>query len=118
MKSWPLPLVEFYLSDTLASSHLLKTSLAAGAAASLAESHKRTKYTELSIAHTFTPVAIETLGSWGPDATLLISELDRRIALVTREPRSASVLRQRIDVVMQRGNAAAILGTIPTASDS
>jgi len=51
------------------------------------------------------------------DAKLLISELGRRIALVTGEPRTASFLRQRIDVAMQRGNAAAILGTIPSVSD-
>jgi len=81
--------------------------------ASLAESHKRTKYTDLLIAHTFKPVAIETLGSWGPDATLFVSVLGRQIALVTGEPRSASFLRQRIDIAMQRGIAAANLGTIP-----
>jgi len=42
----------------------IKTSSTGAAAAWLPESHKRTnfnlKYTELSIAHTFTPVAIET----------------------------------------------------------
>jgi len=43
---------DFTCPDTLAPSHLLITSIAAGAAASLAESPKRTKYTELSIAHT------------------------------------------------------------------
>jgi len=83
----------------------------------LAESHKRTKYTGLSIAHTFTSVAIETLGSWGPDATLLVSELGKSIAVVTGEPWSALILRQRIDIATQRGNAAAILGTIPPVSD-
>jgi len=30
---------------------------------------------------------------------------------------SASFLRQQIDITMQRGNAAAILGTIPPVSD-
>jgi len=70
----------------------------------------------LSIAHTFTPIAIETLGSWGPDATLLVSELGRRITMVTGELWLASFLCQRIDIAMQRGNAAAILGTIPPVS--
>jgi len=88
-----------------------------GAAASLAESHNRTKYTKLSIAHTFTSVAIQTFGSWGSDDSLLVSELDRRTAVITGEPRSASLLRQRIDIAMQRGNTAAILGTVPLVSD-
>jgi len=63
-----------------------------------------------------TPVAIETLGSWGPDATLLVSELGRRMAEVTGEPRSASFLRQRIDIAIHRSNATAILDTIPPVS--
>ena len=53
------------------------------------------------------------LGAWGPDASQLVSELSRRIAVVSGEPRLAAFLRQRIDVAMQRGNAPAILGTIP-----
>jgi len=52
-------------------------------------------------------------GSWGPDATLLISQLGRRIAVVTGELWSASF----IDIAMQRGSAAAILGPIPPVSD-
>jgi len=47
----------------------------------------------------------------------LVSELGRRIAVVTGEPRLASLHRQRIDIDMQRGNAAAILGTISLVSD-
>jgi len=39
------------------------------------------------------------------------------VAVMTGKPRSASFLRQRIDRAMQRGNAAAILGTIPPVSD-
>jgi len=69
---------DFLCPDTLAPSHLLKTCIAAGAVAPLAGYHKKTKYTELLIAQTSTPVAIETLGTWGRDATLLVSELGRR----------------------------------------
>jgi len=65
-----------------------------------------------TIAHTFTPFAIVTLGSWGLEATLLVLELGRRIAVVTGEPQSASFLRQRIHIAMQRGNAAAILPAV------
>jgi len=55
---------------------------------------------------------VETLGVWGPEAASLVSELGRRIAVITGEPHSASFLRQRIDVVLQKGNAASIMGTL------
>jgi len=62
--------------------------------------------------HDFCPFVVETLGVWGPEAASLVSELGRRIAVITGEPRSASFLRQRIDVALQRGNAASIMGTL------
>ena len=65
------------------------------------------------MAHIFAPVAVETLGAWGPDAFQLVFELGRRIAAVSGEPRSAAFLRQCTDVAMQRRNAVAIFGTIP-----
>jgi len=65
------------------------------------------------VAHTFVPVAIETLGAWGSEAQSLVEEIGRRLVVATGEVRSALFLRQRIDVALQRGNAAAILGTLP-----
>jgi len=56
--------------------------------------------------HDFSPFVFETLGVWGLEAASLVLELYRRIAVITGEPRSASFLRQRIDVEFQRGNAA------------
>jgi len=55
--------VGFYVVDTLAPSHLFKTSLAAGSAASEAENHKKAKYQALAISNTFVPIAVETLGT-------------------------------------------------------
>jgi len=76
-------------------------------------------YTELSIAHTFTSVAIETLGLWGPYATLLVSELLRRrlIAVVTGELRSVSSSINELISRCNEVNAAAILDTIPPVSE-
>jgi len=61
--------------------------------------------------HDFSPVAVETLGVWGPEAISLFGELGRRTAALTGEPRSAAFLHQRIDIALQRGNAASIMGS-------
>jgi len=65
------------------------------------------------VAHTFVPVAIETLGAWGSEAQSLVTEIGRRLVLATGEQCSALLLQQRIDIALQRGNAAAVLGTLP-----
>ena len=62
-------------------------------------------------------VAIESRrpesGAHRPHGPNLISEIGRRIADVTHEPRSTVFLRQRISVAVQRGvNAACINGTL------
>ena len=84
-----------------------------GSAAQAAEASKRLKYAGLGSAYIFYPVAIETLGAWGKDAQGLVSELGKRLAGMTGDPRSLAFLRQRLGIAMQRGNAAAILGTLP-----
>ena len=102
---------DFTCPDTLAPSHLPHSSTAAGSAAAQAESRKRLKYAELLPAFDFVPVAIETLGAWGPEALSLAKDLGGRIASTTGEPRSAFFFRQRLDVAIQRGNAVAVRGT-------
>ena len=106
---------DFTCPDTLAPSHVTASSRAAGAAASQAESAKRVKYAELSSNgnYIFCPVAIETLGSWGPSAQDISSEIGSRIQARTGDPRSTAFLRQRLAIAVQRGNAAAIRGTCP-----
>lgn len=104
---------DFTCPDTLAPSHINHTSLAAGSAAEKAESNKRIKYADLIPSYEFAPFAVETLGSWGPDALALSSKLGARLAALTGEIRSTSFLRQRLDIAIQRGNAAAIRGSIP-----
>jgi hypothetical protein len=103
---------DFTCPDTLAQSHVLQSSLAAGSAASAAESNKRSKYEQLAVANTFVPIAIETLGAWGPEALAVSSELGTRISAKTGETRSTSFLRQRLAIAVQRGNAASIRGTM------
>ena len=108
---------DFTCPDTLAPSHLNQSSLATGSAASAAESRKRSKYADLSTSgnYTFMPIAIETLGVWGPCAQEICADIGGRIARHTGEVRATAFLRQRLDLAIQRGNAAAVVGTLSEA---
>ena len=66
----------------------------------------------LSDRHEFVPVAIETLGTWGERGLAFINELGKRIATVSGDNRSTAFLKQRISLDVQRGNAAAVHGTL------
>ena len=62
--------------------------------------------------HIFTPVAVETLGVFGSDARTLFRDIAHRITATTQDPLAHQYLIQRVAVAVQRGNAAAILGTM------
>ena len=57
---------DYTCRDTLAPSHVMKTSKEAGAAAVEAEKIKLDHYQELATSYIVMPVAMETLGSGGP----------------------------------------------------
>ena len=80
--------------------------------AAAAEQKKATKYAPLATAHEFVPVAIETMGTWGARGLAFINEVGRRIAEASGEPWSTAFLKQRLALAVQRGNAAAVLGTL------
>ena len=82
-----------------------------GAVAAEMERRKGEKYVHLNPSHFFVPIAVETLGAMGPEAGYFFRNLGRRIAAATSEPLSRPYLLQRVAVAVQRGNAAAILGT-------
>ena len=108
------PLVwDFTCPDTLAPSHVAQSATGAGLAASKAEQGKRIKYAQLVSANAlaFAPVAIETLGSWGPSAIDLCRELGSRMAAISGDPRAHFFLVQRLGLAVQRGNAASVAGT-------
>lgn len=108
---------DFTCPDTLAPSHLNQSAIAAGSAAEGAEAIKMTKYRELADApeYSFVPIAIETLGAWGVAAQDFARELGGRLTAITGDPRETSWFKQRMDIAVQRGNAAAVLGTVPSA---
>ena len=96
---------------TLANSHLNRAVTGPGVVATDAENRKQLKYEAISQTHCFIPVAVETLGALGEEATAFLKDLGRRIAATTKEHRSFEFLMQRVSVVVQRGNAACVLGT-------
>jgi len=105
---------DFTLPDTLAPSHISKIMFQVGAAASMAEARKCLKYEDIGHTHIFIPVAVETMGAWGPEARDLIVALGRRLFEATQDQRSTSFLKQRVDIAIQRRNALSVLGTFPS----
>ena len=97
--------------DTYTQSHIQASSEQAGSAASVAETNKTIKYSDIIAGVDFVPFAIETSGVWGEKAMDLVRDIGRRIAAVTHESRSTTFLRQRLSVAVQRGNAFCVLGT-------
>ena len=91
--------------------HLLQCSCSqrSGAVASKAKRRKKAKYAHLD--H-FVPVAVETLSAFGPEDLTFVRDLRQCIMDATQEPLSHHHLRQRIAVAVQRGNVAAILGSM------
>ena len=102
---------------TLAPSHLNRAVTGPGAVATFAKNNKRLKYAEISRTYIFVPIAVETIGAIGEEGLTFLKELGARIRTVTKERRSFEFLMQRFSVATQRGNAACILGTLPSASD-
>ena len=99
--------------NTIARSHLSSAASQAGLPATAAETKRKQKYSCFGNDKIFTPIALETLGPWGPEANKFITEVGRRLHLATGDPRSVSFLRQKISIAVQRGNAMCISGSLP-----
>jgi len=80
----------------------------AGAAANEAERRKVMKKRSLSARYSFVPVAVESLGALGEEASDFFRNLRHRITSVTTETRSFEFLVQRLSVAVQRGKAARV----------
>ena len=104
---------DFTCPDTLAVSHLNRAVLGPGTVACDAESRKKSKYASLSATtYNFIPIAVETIGALGDEASAFSKDLSKRIERVTSEPRSEQFIMQTLSITIQRGNAACILGTV------
>merc|ERR1712110_418285 len=101
------------VADTVCQSYVDQCSKNAGAAGETRENVKSSKYTELAQAYHFTPIGVETFGSWGSEGHKLVKEIGKKVMEETGEKRSSFYLFQNISIAIQRGNASCVLGTIP-----
>ena len=100
------------ITDTLAPSNQEASASSAGSAARKAERLKTNKYAQLANEFIFVPLVFETLGGPGPEAWSLLQKIGKQIELATGEKRALEFLLQRLSLAVQRGNAAAIMGTM------
>ena len=82
-------------------------------AATKAEIDKSTHYQELASNYIVTPVANETMGSWGPSGLRFVKDIGQRIEECTGEKTATSFLFQAISMATQRGNIGSIRGSVP-----
>jgi len=106
------------VADTHAMSHLPVTSQQAAGAAESAAGRKEMKYAELARTYLFIPIACETLGPISAKAMDFLSDLGRRITLVTGDVRETSFLFQRISVAIQRFNSVCFRGSFSAPPDT
>jgi len=112
------PLVwDFTCADTFAPSHVASTATHRGSAAEGAAGAKTKKYEFLDGAYIFAPIAVETTGVWAKDSLRVVEDIGRRITEVSGEKRATSFLLQRLSIAVQRGNVAAVLGTLPPGKE-
>lgn len=98
--------------DSLAPSYVRIANKYTGAVADEAERKKRVKYLSLVGRYLFTPIGIETLGSFGKQATSFLKLLSKRCRYLVPDGFSYSSIVQQISVAVQSGNAISILETI------
>ena len=98
--------------DTVAQSYVAITSQQAGAAADAAEGRKQRKYEQLENKFIVQPVGFETMGSWDAGAKAFLKDIGTRVRRATGNHRAMEFLRQRVGIEIQRGNAAAVMGTV------
>jgi hypothetical protein len=102
--------------DTMAQSYRSTAVTGGGCVARQAESKKVTKYAHLLRSYIFTPLAVESMGAFGPLSLSFIHSLGRLISRSSNEPSATTYLFQRISTTIQRGNASLICDTLPPVS--
>ena len=88
----------------MAPSHASISSVSAGLVAEQSSARKLAKYSELAISHIFVPIAMQSFGPVCAQALNFLSELGRRISVVTGDMRKKTFLFQRLSNAIQRFN--------------
>ena len=82
------------------------------AVANEAENRKFDHYHDLPETVLFSPVAIETLGGIGKASYAFLKEIARRTKRHTGEMNAFPYLKQKLGIVLQRGNAECFLESL------
>jgi len=103
--------------STTAESYVAAAARGRGEVVEMAATRKCQKYSELSTAYLFLPIAVETLGSMNDSADEFFKILGCKITDVSGNSREVSFLFQRLSVIMQRFNAALFRDTFTLHDD-
>ena len=93
----------------MAAWHLAKGLQEGAGVGTAQEAVNRQRYSDIPSCYVLEPVAVETLGAIGESSWKVLRDLARRVELQSGEKRAFAFLRQRLDVAVQRGNAACVL---------
>ena len=88
----------------MAPSYAAISSVSDGIVAELSSARKLAKYSELAFNHIFVPIAMEAFGPICTEALTFLSELGRRISVVTGNIRETTFLFQRLSIAIQHFN--------------
>jgi len=88
-----------------------------GKMAEMAVTRKCQKYSELSTAHLFLPIAVETLGPTNDSPYKFFKVLSRKITDMSGDSRKDSFLYQRLSVIIERCNVALFRDTFTMHDD-
>jgi hypothetical protein len=99
---------DFTCISRLASSNRQLAMLPGPNAANEAEARKRRHYADLPSTVIFQPIGVENLGGIGSSGLAFLRSVAQRIETLTDEKQSFKFLKQRLDLTVQRGNAACI----------
>ena len=80
------------IPDTLANSHLPRTSAVSGAAAEEASLRKISKYTGVRQKYDFVAIAVESLGPINENGSIFLREIGKRLTTISGDPRETSFL--------------------------
>ena len=102
---------DFTVVGTLASSYVTVSAQVTGSAAQAAAERKVLKYASLSASHLFVPIAIETLSPINEAGHSYLSELGRRLSIISDDPWESFFHFQRISILIRWFNEVAFRGT-------
>ena len=98
--------------DTPAPSYVDAGSHTQGSAVARAEALKLQKYSDLALEYYVSPLAFETLGGPGPATRSLLTTVGQLLYETTGCWRAPQFLLQKLSMDVQRGNVAAVMGTL------